>query len=355
MVSRRDVLGGSAALAASLTLGGPGRAQPVAGQTLRFATYGGVWVKVVASTIEQIFRAKTNASVEYVTGIPAQHLATLVAARGQTPPFDLVSFTADLTVTAVAQGLVQPIDASHIPNIAKLPPRLQPTASHGPCDYLGLEGILYDAAKYREMGLKPPTDFDSLADPALAGRVAIPDITFSFKQVYAAINKIKTGDETDFSGTVKWLASLKSPVIYNDSPTLQTRFDTGEIWAMIGVSGYAPRWPKREVAFVNPPVGKNRGIIHQSTLEIPKGTPRQALAEQFIDAWLSDEGQKSIANLGFSPSNSVAAAAVVKESKTPSIFISTPEEVDALYNPDWVKVNAAYSDWVDQWNRALRR
>ena len=353
MISRRAVIGSAVVLAAELTVTKHANSQAFAGQTLRFATFGGTWQQWVASVVEPIFRTKTGASIEYVTGIPQQHLGNLVASRGQTPPFDLVSLSSDLTVTAAAQGLITPIDGARIPNVAKLPLRLRPTAEHGPCDYLGLEGILYDVSKYQEAGLKPPSDFDSLADPALAQRIAIPDITFAFKQVYAAINKIKTGNETDLSGTIKWLNTLKTPLIYNDFPTLQTRFNTGEISAMIGVSGYALRWPNRKVGFVSPSVGDRRGIVHLSTLEIPKGTTKRDLAEQFIDAWLSDDAQRGIATLGFSPSNSIAAAAVAKDPKTVGLYIA-PDQVDSLYSPNWVQVSAAYSEWVDEWNRALR-
>ena len=207
----------------------------------------------------------------------------------------------------------------------------------------------------KEAGLEPRRA-GVAADPKLAGRVAIPDIGFTYKQVYAAINLINAGNETDFSGSLKWLATLKNPIIYGEFPTLQTRFNSGEIWAIIGLSGYVARWPNRSIGFVLPPVRDKRGVLFLSSLEVAKGTQKTELALQFIDAWLSDEAQTALAQqIGYSPPNLVAAAAAAKDEKLAPIIASSPEVINALYVPDWEKVNAVYPEWVEQWNRAIRR
>lgn len=354
MISRRSILAGVSVVAAQAVTR-RARSQPFAGQTLRVATQGGTWQQWVAANVEPAFRSQTGATVDYVVGVPAQHMTALIAARGQNPPFDIVALTDDLALTAARQNLVLPVDLKNVPNIDKLPVSWRPSNMHGTCDYAALEGIVYDAGKYQEASLDPPTTWDSPADPKLAGRVAIPDISFAFKQVYAAINFVNAGDETNFDGTLRWLAKLKSPVIYADFPTLQTRFNSGEIWAMIGVSGYVLRWPTRTLKLVLPPVGPKRGVLYQSSMEIPRGTQKKELAEQWMNNWLSDQVQLKLAtSFGYTPSNLVAAAEAAKDPRIGDIIVSTPEAVAALYYPNWEKVNAVFPDWVEKWNRALR-
>jgi putative spermidine/putrescine transport system substrate-binding protein len=354
MISRRSILTGGALLA-SQAIVGRAQSQAFSGQTLRVATQGGTWQQWVAANVEPPFRSQSGASVEYVVGVPLQHMAALIAAKGQNPPFDIVSLTDDLALTAARQNLVLPVDGKLVPNIDKLPDSWRPNNLHGTCDYAALEGIVYDAGKYQEAALEPPTTWDSLADSKLASRVAIPDISFAFKQVYAAINYVNTGDEANFDGTLSWLSRLKSPVIYADFPTLQTRFNSGEIWAMIGVSGYVLRWPNRTLKLVLPPVKDKRGVLYQSSMEIPKGTTRKELAEVWMNTWLSDQAQLKLAtSFGYSPSNLVAAREAAKDPRIGDIIVSTPEAVRSLYYPNWEKVTAAFPEWVEKWNRRFR-
>src|SRR5688572_7336338 len=138
MISRRGILGFGLAFAACLPGAQRAAAQSHAGQTLRFATYGGTWQQWIAKTVEPIFKARTGAAVEYVPGTPLQHLASLVAGRGQNPPFDLVSLSDDLSITALKQGLILPQDGKSIPNVSKLPEVWRPNKDHGPADFAGL-------------------------------------------------------------------------------------------------------------------------------------------------------------------------------------------------------------------------
>jgi putative spermidine/putrescine transport system substrate-binding protein len=355
MLTRREFT--IAALAAGgCAFIGSAKAQSYAGQTLRFATYGGTWQGWIADSVEPIFRARTGATIQYVPGVPVQHLSTMVAARGQQPPFDVVSLTDDVAYEAASQGLIQTkVDAKLIPNLSKLPSAWRENQFHGPADFASLAGILYDADKFQAEGIPIPTDWDSLSQPKLAGRIAIPDITFTYKQFYAAINLLKKGDETNFDGSIEWVKSLKNPIIFSDFPTLQTRFNSGEIWALVGLSGYINRWPGRNIKLVLPPVANKRGILVLSTIAPTHGTPKAELAQLWIDSFISDEAQTSlVTKFGYAPVNMDVARTAAQDPRLKPLVLSDLDQINALYDPDWGKVNAVYPEWIDKWNRAVR-
>ena len=123
-----------AALAAAMLSASVASAQqPYAGQTLRFATFGGAWQKWVEQAVESSFTAQTGAKVEYVPGNPQQFLAQMIANKGQSPPFDLAELSEDTALQAARLDLVDlKFDPKFIPNLARLAPRWQPTDRLGP-------------------------------------------------------------------------------------------------------------------------------------------------------------------------------------------------------------------------------
>ena len=108
--------------------------QPYAGQSLRFATFGGAWQKWVEQTVVPPFTAQTGAKVEFVPGNPQQFLAQLIASKGQTPPFDLAEMSEDTGLQAARLDLADlNFDSKLIPNLAKLAPRWRPTTCSARC------------------------------------------------------------------------------------------------------------------------------------------------------------------------------------------------------------------------------
>lgn len=345
---------------ATLILSAVSSAQDYKGQTLRVATFGGTWQQWAARTIEPVFTAKTGAKVEFVPGAPPQHLASLVAARGANVPFDVAELSEDVAEQAAKQQLiVVDLNTALIPNLSKVPPEWRGSKQHGPMSFVSLNGLVYDADKFAAAGLQPPTTWDALADPKLAGRVALPDITFVYRTIYASINELKTGDQTNLDGSLAWVRTLARPVIYGDFPTLQTRFGGGEVWAVVGSAGYVFRLTTagRNLKFVMQPSGKDRvGSANFLTLQPVKGSTKAELAHHWINAWLSTEVQlKMVQQVGFAPTNLEAAAEAAKDPKVAPLVVSTVADTGKLFIADAQKINAVFGEWVDKWNRVVRR
>ncbi|HVV95085.1 MAG TPA: extracellular solute-binding protein [Hyphomicrobiales bacterium] len=348
-------------LAAAPLVGAAAQSSPkeFAGQTLRVAIFGGTWQQWQQKTIEPLFTKATGAKVEYTPGAPAQFLAAMVAAKGRNVPFDLAPLGDDLLLEASRQGLLlNDYSKALMPNVDKLFDEIKPNQVHGPSDFVSLNGVLYDEEKFRSNGLPPPTNWEVLNNPKLAGHIAIPDITFVYRIIYANINYWKTGDRYNLDGTLEWLKNIKNPIVYNDFPTLQTRFNSGEIWAVLGSAGYILRFRKqgREMKFVIPQSRDEKGGVTFSSLNIIKGTTKARLAQIWINLAISDEVQTSmVKEIGFGASNRVVSDKLRNDPALKDLLIDNEEQLKIAAKTDWGKMTAVLPQWIDKWDRAVRR
>lgn len=331
--------------------------KPYAGQTLRFGTYGGSFGEWVQKNAGPRFEELTGAKIEYVAGTPRQNMTSLVAAKGQTPPLDLISMPEDLAAAAVQQGVIDPsIDPKLVPNVELLATDFRPTAKHGPSDFVAPNGIVYDAEKFAAAGIPVPTSYDSFNDPRLAGHVAIPDISFTFAGMWAAINLMRTGDATNFDGSIAWIQGLQDPIIYRDFATLYTRFMAGEVWAIAGSVGYTVRFGDagKNLKGLIVPVGDHAGQVMMHTIQVAKGSPNAELAQIFINTFLDTDLQtKLVLDNGFTTSNT--AAREKARAANPRLDALVPASLDNFYQADWDAINAAFPEWVEKWNRVITR
>jgi putative spermidine/putrescine transport system substrate-binding protein len=333
--------------------------QKFSGQTLRVAEFGGSWMQWLLKNVAPRFEQETGAKVEYVPGFPGQFMAQMVSSKGQSPPFDVANLSDDLGPQATSQDLVstEPNPAL-TPNLAKLPPAGQRPGGLGPGLFISAGGIVYDADKFAQNGLPEPKDWDALTDPKLAGHVALPDITFVYRAIYAAINHLKTGDQTNLEGSLALIKAIKNPVIYSDFPTLQTRFNGGEIWAVMGSSGYLLRLQQsgKNLKFVVPPSRDGKTGSGFAALTPIKGSRNLDLAQVYINIAISTEVQTSmVREVGFGPTNLDAIKAVSSDPKFAPLIITDPAQLDAAFKTNWTDLNRALPDWIEKWNRTVRR
>src|SRR6185369_777102 len=145
------------------------------GVTLRVATYGGPWKDGLQALIATEME-KLGAKVEFTTGPPSAHLAKLIAARGKAPPFDLTEVDEPSAPLFLRADVLQKYDVAKLPNAAGL---VSPIAKDGRLvpDWVFEDGVVYNADKFKELGLPKPTRYRDLLDPKLKGRVGVPDIS----------------------------------------------------------------------------------------------------------------------------------------------------------------------------------
>jgi putative spermidine/putrescine transport system substrate-binding protein len=347
------------AIALGLSSGIAQAQEKFAGQTLRVAEFGGSWQQWLLRTIAPRFQQETGAKVEYMPGIPVQFMAQMVSAKGQTPPFDLANLSDDLAPQVTAQDLVSTApNPALTPNLAKLPPAGWRPGGLGPGVFISAAGIVYDGDKFAQNGIAEPKDWDALTDPKLAGHVALPDITFVYRALYAAINYLKTGDQTNLDGSLALIKAIKNPVIYGDFPSLQTRFNGGEIWAVVGSSGYLLRLQQtgRNLKFATPQARDGHTGSGFAALTPIKGSGKLDLAQIYINIALSTEAQTAmVREVGFSPTNLDAIKIAAADPKLAPLTVSDPAQLDAAFNTNWTDLNKVLPEWIDKWNRTVRR
>jgi putative spermidine/putrescine transport system substrate-binding protein len=333
--------------------------QKYAGQTLRVGEFGGSWQQWLLKNIAPRFEQETGAKVEYVPGVPVQFMAQMVSNKGQTPPFDLANLSDDLGPQATAQDLVSSEPNPVLtPNLAKLPLSAQRPGGLGPALFVAPGGIVYDADKFAQAGLSEPTDWDMLANPKLAGHVALPDITFVYRAIYAAINYSRTGDQTKIEGSLDLIKAIKDPVIYSDFPTLQTRFSGGEIWAVVGSAGYLQRLKQsgKNLKLAIPKAKDGKTGAGFAALTPLKGSSKIDLAQIYINVAIATDIQTAmVREVGFAPTNLEAIKAAAADPALAPLVVSDPGQLDAAFKTNWTDLNKALPEWIEKWNRTVRR
>jgi putative spermidine/putrescine transport system substrate-binding protein len=333
--------------------------QKYAGETLRVAEFGGSWQQWLLKNVAPRFEQETGAKIQYTPGIPMQFMAQMVANKGQSPPFDVANLSDDLGPQATRQDLVLTVpESALVPNLAKLPPAGRQPGGLGPALFVAPAGIVYDADKFAQNGLPEPSDWDVLTNPKLAGHVALPDITFVYRALYAAINYYKTGDETKIEGSLALIKSIKDPMIYTDFPTLQTRFNGGEIWAVVGSAGYLLRLKQtgRNLKVAVPKAKDGKTGAGFAALTPIKGTTKLDLAQIYINIALATDIQTAmVRDVGFAPANLEAIKAAAADPSLAPLIVSDPVQLDASFKTNWADLNKALPEWVEKWNRVVRR
>jgi putative spermidine/putrescine transport system substrate-binding protein len=357
MITKRHLILGTAATAGLASLGMPlARAQS---KTLRVSTYGGSWLEAVKKDIEPRFKERTGASVEYIVGGPRESLGKLLAAKGQNVPFDIVEWPDDIQAEAVKQGLVESVDRAQVPNIGNLQPEATLRKGYSPAASWVISGLIYNGAKLKEAGISAPAGYEALMEPRLAGHVALPDIRNPVTVAFlAGLNKQLSGNETEIDKSLAFLQGVKDPIFYPNFAVLQSRFAAGDIWLVPGNLAYVVRLRSAtpETEFVRPQIGNRRAVAQANIVDIVKGTPERALAEAWLNVVFDADVEYAFARAtGYAPTQLLAAQRLGADPKLARGFLTDPHDVAGLFFPDWDQVNAAYPQWIEKWNRAMRR
>lgn len=264
---------------------------------------------------------------------------------------DVIELAQMNTADAVTAGLLDPIRPEEITCFDQLIPAAKEIIESGSgAPYtLNSIGIFYDPAA---AGIEID-EWEDLWDPALKGKIAVPDITTTFgpafvimaSDVYGVDPKTDNG-ETAF----KALADLKPNVVrtYARSSDIANLFQNGEIsvavvadYAIPVVSAAAP-----EAVYVVPESGTYANF---NVINITKNTDDRDLAVAYINYRLDAATQTRTAEvLNEAPTNSsVELTPEVAANKTVGDVAARAKMVDFTF------VNSVIADWVDSFNRIM--
>ena len=324
------------------------------GVTLRVATYGGPWGDGMKALIGPEF-AKLGGKLEIVTGAPAGHLAKLIVARGKEPPFDLCEVDEPATPQFIRAGVLQQFDASKLPNASGL---ISPILDGGYLvpDWVFEDGVVYNADKFKELGIPAPTRYSDLLDPRLKGRVGVPNITggLGLFVIYGfAIDA--GGNETNIKPGLENLKKLGASQYFSGNLAAQTALISGDIWANFMGSSWAIRlrrahhdWAK----FALLKVGDDVGLWERGHMGLAKGSRNVEAAHWFVNQLISSAVQLELAKrAGNVPVNTQAIAELDKDPLAHQILRLDQKDIARMRRVDFGKIDL--SAWHEEWDRVM--
>jgi putative spermidine/putrescine transport system substrate-binding protein len=344
-----------AGLAGVLVVGVAGGAEErLDGVTLRVATWGGGHRDFIKEKVAAELE-KRGAKVEFVAGSPAENLSKLIAARGRPAPFDVVEMIDSVVPDFVEGEFLQKINLDSIPNKQYLQPFQYD--EYKVADWVTQEGVVYNAEKFKELGIPAPTKYTDLNNPKLRGKVIFPDIG-SGGWVHAVVGMAVThgGSEARIEPGLSAIKELKPRSFFSGSGDTEiTEFKNGDVWAGFMHAGWAVQMHKKGIPFVKSAhlqLGTKRGMVKLGYWGIVKGSPAAKAAEAFINTFISPDVQEFMTrNRGLVAVNGEALKRLTGDPLLSEMLLLKPADVGNTYVVDFSKVKLA--EWSDKWNRMV--
>ena len=347
------------AVGAGLVLGaaGAGAAGKFEGQTLTVGTYGGSWKDRICEYICPKIEAE-GGKVEFVTGNPRNLLSKLVAARGQEEqPFDVVEITDATWPVVLAADFVEKLDPANVPNVADLDPNLHD--EYKAANWMTQEGFVVNLEKLKELGVERPTRFMDLLNPALKGKITIPDISVNTVLTsIAGFAAEKGGDEHNIDPGLELIKELDVFAFWTSGTQITQMMQSGDVVVAIAHAGWGVRLHDAgvPVGMVHPTVKDKVGLASRGYAGVVKGTRNKAAAEFYINELISEEMQEILhTRNGIVPTNSKVQVKYSGQPKLDSsgvpFLMLAPEQIANLYYMDMSAFDM--KDWTRKWNRTV--
>jgi len=334
-----------AAVALALLAAGAAHAQT---PTLTISVYG-IAQDAYRKALYDPFEKTCGCKLVVETGNSSERLAKLEA-NAAAPVIDVAAISDASALEAANKGLIQKIDPSKLSNYGALYDFAKDPLGNG----MAVGYTFYGTSiVYRSDKVKVDSWLD-LFSPALAGRIALPNITTTQGPLALyVIEKAAGGKSEDFATAIDLVAKHRKDVVtfYERGSQIPQLMQQEEILAaFVGRFGWAGiKKIDLPIQWANPKEGQTGGM---NVLAIVKGTKQVDLAHRFVDYWLSQEVQTKLAEaLVDSPANrKVTVSDKIAEGLT---YGAEAAESIRFIAP---KTQVEHRDqWVAQWNEKVAR
>ena len=332
-----------------------------AAETLRVATYGGSFLEGQKSYLGTPFEMLTGANVQWIGGTGEIFASKLIVAAGKSPPYDIVMLDDPWYSVARAQGLLAKLDTAHVPSLAGVLPIFRTPDDVGTCVAGVMNGIAYNKDKFKEVGLPPPTRWQDLANPKLAGHVGTQTLAATAPQFLLAAYAIEEGlAPTDWDRAIDEVAKIKFHSFSSGVADLMAKMEAGDVWAAPMADGRAMALIGKglPIGFVLPDNGNGtKGGISCGTMNIAKGSPVTSLAERFL-AFAISPGPQLMQAAAPSPFGPVIGGLDPILAKAPAIGgkIAWGPAVTHAFRLSWNGNDVTkFTDYVAAWNRKVQK
>jgi putative spermidine/putrescine transport system substrate-binding protein len=307
-------------------------------------------VAAVEKYIAPIMKSRHDTRVVITPVLSGQALTKAVAQRAS-PEISVFMLDEGPWLQGKQAGLWEPLDG--VKNVADIPPRFRDKDNQGSAFLLYLLGILYDERALAAAGVQPPTSYNDLWNPALKGKVTIPDSnsTFSYALLFK-VNQMQGGDaKKSVDPGFKRLAELRPnvAVFHGGASTLIPLFAQKQ-----AAMGFNASFPAQRLAADGLPIRwvapREGAIAVASYIAVAKNSPAKEAARQFVDLVLSPQYQ------GLQTEASYSGYVNPKTQLSPQFeknFLIKPADIQKAALMDWDTFLAKRRELTQRWQREV--
>lgn len=311
-------------------------------ERLVVSTWGGDFAK----SLEEIFASRMTAEAAFVAdvGNASTRKSRLLAERARpNGSADIVCLDSIDMHQMAEQGLLHPVAASDVPNIANVLPEFQ--RNHSVPQAYSAKVIVYNPEKMRA-----PGSFRDLWKGDYAGKIGLADLLALAVIESAAL--ISGGSATNYEPGKAKLLELKAAGVklYPSNESLAAALKSGEIWATIMWRARALQWQSAglPVAYSVPEEGATPITFE---IAMARNAPNKACAANFLNAALDPAAQVAFATrMGYCPT--VVNAKLPAELAAKVEF--TPEQRARFFKQDFAYIDKNQAQLIDWWTREFK-
>ncbi|BCB92056.1 extracellular solute-binding protein [Phytohabitans suffuscus] len=332
------------------------------GETITVSVTPGGLADGARAGLGQLFESTTGAKIEWVEQGPDEILTQLLAARGGTPPVDVVlDMYVPTLYNAARDEVFAKVDRSRIPNVGDVTPSAYAVPDLGPAGYVWVVGACVNESRLGELGVAGLNRFEDWFDPRL-GAVAFPQPTNSRWNLTMSALAAHYGAPLDNpSIVIDQLKKLPGLKLYGATSEADDMVQSGEVSAAISSDGRCNGLAKSGAPVRFAPLNLSAGSATYTYIQaatgpqIVAGTKKTAMAEALINTLFSPDGKAMLpltTKLIYSPTKPSIATAMKQD---PAVAQYVLTDFTTLYSdPDFVaQFMRQRQVWVDAWNRAF--
>lgn len=333
----------SKAAAAAAVLSVAAWVAPAPADTLTISIWGGgygeMWKKHAAEPFEQ----QTGHKVVIEGGRSSERLSKLIATKGR--GIDLIFLTDYQMAIARENDLLTPVDPQNIPAMEQLYDFAKDPLGGGLCPAITVIGA--GLAYNKDHLASPPSSWNDLFRTDLQGRPGYPNISQSYSPlVLIRIAELHGGGLEAIDVGFRKLASIKDRVQIFRLFEILDAINQGDASVSPMLNIFVKKDPSVPLSFAWPSDG-GVGILNLAC--VIKGTGNQALAEQFLDFYLSADNQLRIAQGG---GDSPVNRTVPVPADTRYNMV-TEDQVAKLHFYDATTVAGLRAGWLDRFQEEI--
>lgn len=308
---------------------------------------------VVASVekyVSPIMKSRFDTRVVITPVLSGQALTKAVAQRAS-PEISVFMLDEGPWLQGKQAGLWDTLDG--VKNLADVPARFRDKDNQGSAFLLYLLGIIYDEKALADAGVSAPTSYADLWNPALKGKVTLPDSNSTFS--YALLFKINDIQGADHRKTVdpgfRKLAELAANVgvFHGGASTLIPLFSQRQ-----AAIGFNASFPAQRLASEGLPIRwvapKEGAIAVASYVAVAKNAPARDAARQFVDLVLSPQYQALQTEVSYSGYVNTKTQLSAQSART---LLVKPADIEKATLMDWDTFLARRKDLTARWQREV--